>query len=186
MKLLNKKELYNMQKYPLSSRIIHWLMAALIIFMLALGIYMEDFIAKDAPNRMEVYGLHKSLGVVALIFIAIRIINRLVVKAPALPSSMKRIEQTLSHLGHIALYLLMIIVPLSGYLMSNAAGFPVHLFSIEMPALISNNLDNARIFREIHGTSADAIMFILGLHILAVIKHRFFDKPENDVLKRML
>jgi cytochrome b561 len=172
-------------KYPLSSRVIHWLMALLIIFMLGLGNYM-GFIAKDSPNRMEIYSLHKSLGVVALIFIFIRIINLLFKKPPALPTTMNKIEITLAHLGHLSLYLLMIVVPLSGYLMSNSSGYPVHLFAIEMPILMSANFKFAALFHEVHEISANLLILVLAFHILAVIKHRFFDKAENDVLKRML
>lgn len=172
-------------KYHLSSRIIHWSMALLIIFMLGLGNYM-GLIPKDAPNRMEIYSLHKSLGVIALIFIFIRIVNRFFKKPPALPTTMKKTEIILAHLGHLSLYLLMIAVPLSGYLMSNSSGYSVHLFTVEMPILMSANFKFAALFHEAHEISAKLLILVLALHIFAAIKHRFFDKPENDVLKRIL
>ncbi len=172
-------------KYALSSRIIHWIMAALIIFMLALGLYMSDM-PKDAVNRMEIYGLHKSLGALALILIIVRIVNRFIFKAPALPDSFPKVEKVLAHLGHIALYLLMIIAPLSGYLMSNSFGYPVSLFALQMPFLIGTNLEMAPFFKEAHEISTTLLMIVIAIHIAAVVKHRFFDKAENDVLKRML
>ncbi len=175
-----------MTKYPLSSRIIHWLMAALIFFLLGLGIYMTDFLPKDAPNHLEVYSLHKSLGAIALIFIFIRVINRFIFKAPALPATLKKSEQILSHLGHFGLYVLMLCVPLSGYLMSDSFGYPVHLFSFELPMLIGTNFELGKVFAEAHELSAFSLLGLVGIHVLAVIKHRFFDKPENDVLKRMI
>ncbi len=175
-----------MQKYPISSRVLHWLMAILIIFMLPFGIYMTDFVAKDAPNRLEIYGLHKSLGVVVLILAFLRIVNRFIVKAPSLPQSMPKIEKILANIGHLVLYLLMILIPLSGYLMSNSAGYPVHLFAIEMPKIIETNFENAGFFKELHELSAFVMIAVLALHVIAVIKHRFFDKAENDVLKRMI
>ncbi len=174
------------EKYAVSSRIIHWLMALLIIFLLGLGFYMDEFLSKEATNRMEIYNLHKSFGVVALVFIFVRIINRLLKKAPALPISMPRIEKIFASLGHVSLYLLMIIIPLSGYLMSNSFGYPVHLFGIEMPKIAETNFELGKIFAEIHGLAAYLMSAIVSLHVLAVIKHRFFDKPENDVLKRMI
>lgn len=173
-------------KYAISSRIIHWIMAALIIFMLGLGLYMADYLPKDAPNRLEIYGLHKSLGALALIFILIRVINRFIFKSPALPNSLPKLEKTLAHIGHIALYILMIAAPLSGYLMSNSFGYPVQLFSISLPVLISANFEAAKFFKEAHEVSTTLLMIVVAVHIAAVIKHRFFDKPENDVLKRML
>ncbi len=173
-------------KYPLSSRILHWLMALIILFMLGLGIYMTDFLGKEAPNRMEIYNLHKSLGVMILILIFIRLLNRLAFKAPALPDTMPKVEKTLAHLAHIALYILMIFVPLSGYLMSNSFGYPVNFFSIEMPFLVEKNFDHGKIFSEAHEILAFTLLGLVAIHVLAVIKHRFFDKAENDVLKRMI
>jgi cytochrome b561 len=54
---------------------------------------------------------------------------------------MPKYEQILAHLGHFGLYVLMILVPLSGYLMSNSFGFPVHLFAIELPFLVEQNIN---------------------------------------------
>lgn len=173
-------------KYSLTSRIIHWLMAAIILGLLAVGIYMTEFLSKEAPNRMQIYELHKSFGVLVLILIFIRIINRLIKKAPPLPPTMPKIEVILANLGHLALYILMIVVPLSGYLMSNSFGFPVHFFGIQMPFLVSQNFDYGKFFAQAHEFLAYTILGFIAIHVLAVIKHRFFDKPENDVLKRMI
>lgn len=176
----------NSQKYTLSSRIIHWLMAVIIITLLGLGIYMTEFLSKEASNKMEIYNLHKSLGVVAFILIFLRIINRFAKPAPELPETIAKSERILAHLGHFGIYALMVIVPFSGYLMSNSFGYPVHLFSITMPVIAQTNFDLGKIFSEIHEISSYSLLGLVTLHILGVIKHRFFDKPENDVLKRML
>ena len=174
------------KKYPLPSRILHWLMAAIILTLLSLGIYMSEFLPKDATNRMAVYNLHKSLGVMALVLIFFRIINRLIHKAPALPQSISKLEITLAHLCHFTLYFLMIIIPLSGYLMSNSAGYPAVFFGYELPFLIEKKLELRKFFAETHELSAYSLLGLIAIHISAVIKHRFFDKPENDVLKRMI
>lgn len=175
-----------MQKYPLSSRIIHWLMALVIIFLLSLGIYMTEFLSKEAENRMMIYNLHKSLGVMVLLLVAIRVINRLLKRPPALPTSINKCKRTLSHLAHYMLYALMVLVPLSGYLMSNSYGYPVNFFGIELPFLLQQNFDLAKIFSETHEISAYSLLAVTALHILGALKHRFFDIPENDVLKRMI
>jgi cytochrome b561 len=161
-------------------------MALVILFLLGLGIYMTEFLPKDSPNHLQVYELHKSFGVVALIFIFIRIVNRFIKKAPALPDTMPKIEQILSHLGHLGLYVLMLVVPLSGFLMSNSFGFPVKFFGTELPVLIGTNFDQGKLFAEAHELGAYALLGLVVVHVAAVIKHRFFDKPENDVLKRMI
>ena len=161
-------------------------MAALILSMLALGIYMTDFLPKGSPKHLEIYELHKSFGVVALALIFIRIVNRLLKKAPALPESMPKTEKILAHLGHFGLYVLMILVPLSGFLMSNSFGFPVKFFGLELPVLVSTNFELGKIFATAHELCAFVLLGLIVAHVLAVIKHRFFDKPENDVLGRML
>lgn len=169
-------------KYHIFSRILHWSMAIIIIFLLGLGIYMNDFLSKEAPNRMDVYNLHKSLGVLVLILIFIRITNRFINKAPAFPDNMKKIEKTAAHLLHMFLYLLMIIVPLSGYLMSNFFGYPAMFFGFEMPFLVATNFEIGKIAAEIHEISAFTMIGALILHILATIKHFIFDR---SLVKRM-
>ncbi len=174
------------EKYHITSRIIHWLMAVLIIGLLAIGIYMTEFLPHDATNRFQIYDLHKSFGVIVLILIFVRIVNRFLKPAPALPEGLPQIEKFASHAIHILLYILMFAVPLSGYLMSNSYGFPVHLFSITMPNLIGANPVLGKVFAEAHEILAYSLLGAIGLHFLGALKHRFFDKPENDVLKRML
>ena len=174
------------QKYALSSRTLHWLMALIIFTLLGLGIYMMEFLSKEAPNRMEIYSLHKSLGVLALILVLLRIINRFIKPAPKLPDTIAKFEKIAAHLGHFGLYFLMLLVPLSGYLMSNSFGFPVHLFSIEMPTLVQRDMEMAELFAETHEIAAYSLLGLVLLHILGALKHRLFEAPENDVLKRML
>jgi cytochrome b561 len=174
-----------MLKYSLSSRIIHWISSILVLTILGIGIYMTDFLPKDSPNHLKIYELHKSLGVIALMLIIIRVVNRFLKKPPALPATMPKIEVILSGVVHFGLYVLLFCVPLSGYLMSNSFGFPVHLFGIEMPFLISTNYELGNLFAEAHELCAYALLGLVIIHILAAIKHRYFDKPEHDILKRM-
>lgn len=173
-------------KYSLSSRILHWSMAAIILFLLGLGIYMTDFLSKEAPNRMDIYNLHKSLGVLVLGLVFVRIVNRLICKAPALPDSLPKFEKNAAHLAHFALYFLMIAVPLSGYLMSNLFGYPVHFFGALLPNIAAANPELGMKAREAHEVFAYILLAVFALHLAGAIKHKFFDKPENDILKRMI
>lgn len=161
-------------------------MAAIILFLLALGFYMADFLSKEAPNRLEIYNLHKSLGALVLGLVFVRIVNRLIFKAPALPNSLPKSEKILAHLAHVALYLLMIAVPLSGYLMSNLFGYPVHFFGATLPNLVEANPELGMKIHDSHGVFAYILLGLIALHVAGVVKHKFFDKPENDVLGRML
>lgn len=173
-------------KYPLSTRILHWLVAPLVLFMLWLGIYMVRFLPTDSPNHLQIYELHKSLGVLVFFFVIIRILNRAITNAPPLPSTINIVERILAHLGHFGTYVLLVLVPVSGYLMSASFGFPVHFFSIEIPSLVERNFENAKLFSQLHTLLAYALLIMLIIHVLAVIRHRYFDQPENDVLKRMI
>jgi len=173
-------------KYNLGSRIIHWLMAILIIGELCLGIFMDEFLPDEASYRYTIYDIHKSIGVSIFLLLVLRIVIRLIAKTPQLPATMSVIEQRLAKLGHLTLYFLMIMVPVSGYLMSSFAGYPVKLFGAIIPSIVAVNFDYAEIASEIHEACAYFLLAVIGVHILAVIKHRYFDKAENDVLKRMI
>jgi cytochrome b561 len=161
-------------------------MSLIIFAAIGMGIYMKNFLPSDATNHREIYDLHKSIGVIAFFLIIIRIINRFLNKTPEMIDSMARSEKILAKFVHFALYFLMFLTPLSGYLMSNSYGFAVKLFSLEMPNLISTNYQVAKIFSDIHTIFSYTLLFLISLHIAGVIKHLFFDKAENNVLKRML
>lgn len=166
-------------------RWMHWIIALLIIFMLALGFYMTN-INREDPDHLKFYELHKSIGSMILILVFFRITLRFLKPVPPLPDTIDNVTQSLAHLGHLALYVLMILMPLSGYLMSNFFGFHVLMFGIPMPTLVSANFEMGNLFSEIHEILGFVFIAVLGIHIAAVIKHRFFDLPENDVLKRMM
>lgn len=175
------------EKYHISSRIIHWIMALIILGLLALGFYIEFFLDSSNPNRGQFYALHKSFGVIALIFIFIRVFNRLLHNAPKLPETIKKSEQNLAKIIQFSLYIMMFIMPISGYLMSNSFGYDVYLFSLKMPTLIEKNYELGKIFSKTHGYCAYLLVLALILHISGAMKHRFFDKNKNnDVLKRII
>ncbi len=174
-----------MQKYHILSRILHWLMAFLVITALVLGIYMTG-LAKDVSYRYDLYDLHKSIGVLVLILVVIRLIFRVVKSVPPLPETMPAFIRIASHINHVLLYVLMIMVPLTGYLMSNFGGHMVKLFSIAMPSIVATNKIFGANFYSAHVILAYSLIGLIVLHLLAVIKHRFFDIKEHDILKRII
>jgi cytochrome b561 len=164
----------------------HWLMALIIISLLAIGFYMTTWLDKESANRMTIYNLHKSFGALVLFLVVARIFIRLSKPIPPLPNSISAFVQKIAHLVHILLYGLMIFMPLSGYLMSNYFGYPVHLFGLPLPMLVEKNIEMGKFFADVHKFLGFAFVAILSLHIAGAVKHRFLDKPENDVLKRMV
>ncbi len=174
------------ETYSLNMRILHWLMAIVIIGMLGLGIYMHE-LPKEAPNKMFLYSTHKSFGVLMLLFIVIRIAVRLKSEIPALPTSLKNWEKKAAHFGHKLLYLLMVLVPCSGYIMSSAfeKSSGIIFFGLTLPDITPKNETLFEVAKEAHEIFAFTLLLVLFIHVAGVIKHRYFDK-ENDVLPRML
>lgn len=180
------KNIVEYQKYHPWVRIIHWLMALIIILLLAVGFYMTNWLDKESVNRMIIYNIHKSFGALVLFLVVARIFIRLSKPIPPLPNSISVFVKKIAHLVHILLYGLMIFMPLSGYLMSNSFGYPVHLFGLPLPMLVEKNIEMGKFFAETHKILGFTFVAVLGLHIAGVVKHRFFDRSENDVLKRMI
>jgi len=174
------------QKYALLLRVIHWLMALCILGLIAVGWYMAG-IPKDDPGKYDLYSWHKSFGVLTIFLIVLRIGVRIATKVPPLPDGIKKCERRLAKAGHGLLYVGMILVPVSGYIMSDAGGYSVKFFGILMPDFLDKNKDIGSIAHELHEIVPYVLLAVIALHIAGVIKHKCFDKKsENDVLKRMI
>lgn len=174
-------------RYGLVSRALHWLMALMIVALIAVGLYMSDLDQQDAA-RAQIYALHKAFGVTVLGLAVLRILWIRISQPPPLPGALQAWEVLLARIVTGVLYLLMIAAPLAGYLMSSAAGKPVSFFGLfTLPALVAENKDLAEALHEVHEFLAWAILALAGLHALGALKHRFVDKdPSADVLGRML
>lgn len=170
---------------------LHWLMAAIILTLIVVGIYMADLPRETAEQKayaFQFYDLHKSFGVIILGLIFLRLVWVRLSPAPELPSAFSPKERKVVKALQSLLYLLMIVVPLSGYLMSNAGGYPIHVFGLfEMPALIGKSKDIGGFAHELHEIAGWAILATVALHMAGALKHRLKDKGgETDILKRML
>lgn len=178
-------------EYGSMAKTLHWLMAAIILTLIAVGIYMADLPRESAEEKQyafQLYDLHKSFGVVALALIALRLVWLRVTPAPQLPAVFAGKEKMVVKMLQGLLYLLMILLPISGYLMSNAGGHPIHFFGLfEMPAIVGESKTIGGIAHEVHEYGGWAMLVIIVLHMAGAIKHRIKDKGgESDILKRML
>ena len=173
--------------YGLLSKLLHWGSAAVLIALLAVGIYMAG-LPDDAEGRGQLYGLHKSFGVVAMVLIIARLVWLRITPAPALPDVFEAKEQRVVKGIQALLYAVMVIVPLSGYLMSNAGGYPIHFFGLfEMPALVGESKALGGFVHEAHWIMGYAMVALVLLHMAGAIKHRLKAKgSEADILQRML
>jgi len=191
------------QRYTKTAIVLHWLIGLLIIAMLALGLWMHE-LPKEAPKtatfdlfnwglytltmpepvsvRTFYFNLHKSIGITVMVLILLRFFWRLTHVAPAFPDTMKGWEKKLADLGHKALYLMMVVLPLSGFIMSVYSKWGILWFG--MPLV--KGLDNPALrdfFKEVHEISAWVIIVLIVLHVAAALKHKVIDR--DDVMKRM-
>ncbi len=172
------------QRYPTSLRILHWLMAAMILGMIAGGYIMKELSGKY-PLRAELYALHKSFGVVVLALIALRIIVRILSHVPPLPQGLGAMEKKGAKAGHLLLYAGMVTVPLSGFVMSMAGGHGIKLFGWELPNPLELNRKLSHFAHEWHEQLPYVLLGVIALHLAGALKHRFADDAANDVLPRM-
>lgn len=175
-------------KYPLAIRLLHWTMAAIIICMISLGLFMVSL--KDSvPMKFDtLYPYHKSFGMLILGLVVIRLMIRRWSGVPSPLMSLSRWEIIASKLAHWMLYLLMIIVPLMGYCMSSSytQSDGVFFFGTMLPELLPKNDVYYEIFRSAHKVLAFTLAGLIALHVLGVLKHWFFERKEaRALLSRM-
>lgn len=139
---------------------------------------------KADPLRREMMGWHKSAGVLAILLLAARLATHLRSLLPALPISLQSWEANLAHWGHRALYALMVLTPFADWADSNLHDRPVKLFGLPLPKLFPTVEGIGPTPGHVHTVLAYTLLGLIGLHVAAVIKHRFFDR--SDVLRRII
>ena len=170
-----------MQRYNRISMGLHWLIALLIFFNFSLGLYMADL--PLSPYKLQRYSWHKWAGVTIFLLVVIRIFWRMSHKPPA-PVPMPRWQLLASELVHYALYVLMVIIPLSGWLMSSAKGFQTVWFGVlPLPNLIDKNKELGDLLQEVHEYLNYGMLLLFGVHVAAALKHQFIEKDR--LLSRM-
>ena len=169
--------------YTRTAKTLHWLMAILFFGLLALGFYMHDL--PLSPEKLQLYSWHKWAGVTAFLLVGFRLFWRITHRPPSLPASMPHLMQFAAHAGHFLLYVLMVAIPLSGWLMSSAKGFQTVWFGVlPIPDLLDKNKELGSLLQTIHMALNLLLVTVIVGHIGAALKHHLIDK--DDILKRML
>lgn len=169
-------------QYGLIAIIFHWIMAVLIIGMLALGLYMADL--PISLQKLKLYGIHKEFGILILMLVCLRIIWRTYNISPRLPTYMIKWQTMLARLVHYAFYFFMIAMPITGWIISSSADVSVSFFGLFLlPNLVSPDKNMQSLFSEIHSWLAYGLITIIILHVAAVIEHIAIHK--NNLLKKM-
>lgn len=169
--------------YGSVAKFLHWLIALLVIVMLIGGISLS-YIPQGSFRSLLVQ-MHKSTGVTILILMVLRLLWRWVNPYPTLPSAMNAAEKMLARAAHLLFYILLIIMPLTGIVMSMAAGYPVPFWGITTLHwnFIPVQKSLSHLMFNWHGYLAWAIGILIAIHTLAALKHHLIDK--DNVLKRI-
>lgn len=176
------------EKYAAFHRLLHWLMAVLIVGMIAAGWVMTD-LAREDPLRDRLFGLHFSFGVTVFALALLRVLVRLTTRTPALPVALAGWERSLAAFTHLLMYLSMLLLPVFGYLTAGSApgSQGVSVFGLfRLPPLLQGEENLHDLFEALHGGGAWLLAVLIVLHVGGVLKHRFLDGPGADVLSRML
>ncbi|TWT19167.1 cytochrome b [Luteimonas marina] len=168
--------------YSLTQRVLHWVMAALILAMLFIGVGM---VATVSGKHQWLLAIHKPLGIAILLLAIVRLFVRLRNPSPPLPSDLPGLQRIAAHLSHWLLYALMIAMPLLGWAMLSAGGSPVMLASdLRLPAILPENALAFAWLRTAHGVLAYLLFFVFLAHLGAALYHALIRR--DGVLRSML
>jgi cytochrome b561 len=168
------------QHFPLTSRILHWIMAVLILAMLFIGVAMVSSLS----DYDRLVSIHKPIGILILVLAALRLVNRLIFPPPPLPSGMPVPLRVAAEASHWLLYALMFAQPLVGWAMLSAAGYPIALIgAFHLPPIVPHDMALYAFLRPLHSVLAFALFATFLLHLAAALTHALIFR--DGVLKSM-
>lgn len=156
-------------RFSAFSRLLHWLMAVMILAMLLIGIGM---VASVSERYRVLVSIHRPLGIAILVLVVIRLVNRVANPPPPLPAGMSTLEKLGAKGSHVFLYVLMVLLPLVGWGMLSAARFPIVLFSgLHLPPILPYNLSLYSGLRQLHTVLAYLLFATFIIHFGAALFH---------------
>jgi cytochrome b561 len=178
--------------YSRAAIVLHWVIAAMILGNIVGGLVMGQLLESPDPEMRQIgfvgVQLHKSFGLTVLVLSVVRLVMRLIEGFPPLPAHMTGFERFLARFTHWGFYALMILMPLSGWVMVSASplGFPTLWFGLfEWPHLpVEQSRVTAERVHNAHELLAFTAIGLILLHVAGALKHHFLDR--DDVLARML
>lgn len=165
-------------RYGATAQVLHWTTLALVA---AQPLLAE--LAEEMGRGGEAYAAHRSVGLSLLALTVLRIAWRFVRPPPA-PPPMPQWQRVAAACTHWGLYLLLLAIPVSGWLMSSASGDAVAWLGVELPALVAPSADLAESLEDAHETLFQLLLALVGLHVAAALKHQFLDR--DGLIRRML
>lgn len=165
------------------SQALHWLIVLLILAQGTVGLLMTDM--RNSPDKIEVYALHKSFGLTILALALLRLAWRWYAGTPRPVPGMPRWQETAARLSHWGLYALLFAIPLSGWVLNSAAGFPLQWFGLfNLPAIVAKSPDLRETAGELHALLFWTLVALALAHAGAAFYHHLF--RHDATLARML
>lgn len=162
-------------RYTKPAILLHWLTVLFVIVTFPLGVYMHKL--EFSPFKLQLVSYHKWIGVTIFMLTVLRLAWRVLHKPPPLPETIPAWQQRVAHGLHHLLYLLLLAIPVSGWLMSSAKGVPVVYFGlVQLPDLVGKDRELGDMLQEIHEALNLGMLALVIMHIGAAFKHQFIDK----------
>jgi len=169
------------QKFPGIMQLLHWLMAAMVLTMLGIGVAM----VASLGDYHRLVSIHRPLGIAILIVVVIRLITRLSSTLPAFPATMSAQERKAAHASEVLLYTLLFVEPLVGWAMLSAARYPVVLFgSVHLFPILPHSVELYAVLRETHTILAYLFFLAFIAHFGAILFHTLV--VRDGMISRML
>ena len=170
-------------RWGAASQLLHWTTVVLILVMAWIGLRMGDM--PNGPDKVATYALHKSIGLTILALVLARIGWRLYAGAPQPVPGSPRWQHTVASLTHFGLYALLLAMPLSGWVINSAAGFPLQWFGLfNLPAIASRDSGLHELAESLHESLFWAMVALAVAHAGAAFYHHLFQRDAT--LVRML
>jgi len=170
-------------RYTRTAIALHWLIFVLIACGFALAVYMVDL--PLSPQKLKFFSWHKWIGVTVFMLALARVAWRIAHPAPALPATVPAWQRHVAAVNLVALYVLILAIPPTGWLYSSATGVPtVYLGLVQLPDLLPKDKALAEQLKLVHVTLNFIMLTLVIIHAAAALKHHYVDR--DDVLERML
>ena len=179
------------RRYSVLSITLHWTIAALILLQMVLGWVMNEAVPDHSPTQDQIQTVHVSVGLTVLLLVFVRIVSRLLVPIPALPPEFPKWESALAQTIHVLFYVLMLMLPLTGWLFMSVRHEPIAFWGLHWPFLPGFGGMSKASQHSLGGTVKHFHVFtqiwiawaMIALHVIGALKHQFDGHP---VLWRMI
>lgn len=165
------------------AKFLHWSIATLIFVQFGLGWVADSW--HLSPTKLELFVWHKSIGLLILVLVVLRLLWRFANPTPALPVDTSVLERRAAHASHALLYALMVVIPLSGWVINSAAKIPFRVFWLfPLPAIVAPDKGLAELAKQVHFILFIVIATVVAVHMAAAFRHHWVKR--NETLVRML